>query len=538
MASSFMTASEHPEVFPLRAGDSRTFECAERALRAAGFDEDSVCRALGLESLSELSATLLDKKPDEQALGSTPLGPLVRVFLFLEPVTHDALAKVVDTAALDALLALDLLRRDPSGGGRYYAPVLLYPVGGMLIASDRHRQLDGSPLTMPPDWVFPAFYPGTIRFLRVLPRHAARDVLDLGSGTGIGALVQSRAATRVVAADIAARAAHFASFNARLNRSSNVDVVRGDLYEPVEGRTFDRIIAHPPYVPAVSETRIVFRDGGETGEAILARIVAGLPQFLESGGTFHAVCFGWDAKDGPFESRVRRWLGGAEQQFDLVFAVHHQLDAGEVARGLAERDRLRDQGPEGDRWGQVFANAGVERSVYGALVLRRSEGRGAGGAGGAGRRTPVTRRLSLSPLSDGASFTWLWRWLGWREAAEASGEFGPQLLGLTARLTPRFQVNVAYVPREGGLGVSDMVLGTDRPFGAATRVDPWLLPLVSLFDASRSNEAVYQQAREAGILPDGVGTGDFVRLLALMFEHGYLEASAAPWGEPPRQEPR
>jgi methylase of polypeptide subunit release factors len=35
-----------------------------------------------------------------------------------------------------------------------------------------------------------------------------------------------------------------------LNDVSNVTVLQGDLYDPVQGQRFDRITIHPPYVPA------------------------------------------------------------------------------------------------------------------------------------------------------------------------------------------------------------------------------------------------------------------------------------------------
>ena len=42
---------------------------------------------------------------------------------------------------------------------------------------------------------------------------------------------------------------------------------------------------------------------GQTGEAVLQPIIAGLPRFLRRGGAFYAMCAGWDAKDGSFEAK-------------------------------------------------------------------------------------------------------------------------------------------------------------------------------------------------------------------------------------------
>ena len=266
--------------FPLRLGTEEDFSAVESLLQSARFDQATVCRTLGISSLLELGSARLEDV-NLGAAGSAALATLVRLFLLIEQVPRETVAGAIEPAALRALLALDLVRATPSpnGGAAYYATVLLYPVAGLVIASDRHKNPDGAPFMAPPDVVFPAIFAGTLRFLRVLPRSAAEDVLDLCSGTGIGALVLSRHVRRVVASDLTARATHFARFNRLLNDCENVEVVQGDLYEPVEGRTFDCIVAHPPYVPALSETH-VFRDAGETGERVLERIVAGLPRHL------------------------------------------------------------------------------------------------------------------------------------------------------------------------------------------------------------------------------------------------------------------
>src|SRR5437667_234719 len=106
-------------------------------------------------------------------------------------------------------------------------------IGKML--PDRHDNPDGSALVLASDVVFPALDAGTLRFLGIIPRSSTAEALDLCSGTGIGALVLSRHAQRVVAADITARAAHFARFNALLNGCPNVAVAQGDLYAAGRG---------------------------------------------------------------------------------------------------------------------------------------------------------------------------------------------------------------------------------------------------------------------------------------------------------------
>src|SRR5207247_9643854 len=101
-------------------------------------------------------------------------------------------------------------------------------------------------------------------------------------------------------------------------------------------RPFDGIVAHPPYVPALEQSRVV-RDGGDTGESILRRIVAELPRYLRPGGTLYCVSAGWDAKDGPLESRLRRWLGERAREFDVIFAQQGEVAAERLVRWRADK---------------------------------------------------------------------------------------------------------------------------------------------------------------------------------------------------------
>jgi len=226
---------------PLRLGDANDFARVASLLSNARFDEATVVRTLDIASLADLGSV----RRDQADLSHAPSAAhelLARLFLLLQPTGRAAAERTIDERTLGSLQALDLLRvgRTPEGADVFYASVLLYPVAGLLIASDRHHNADGSPFVVPPDVVFPAIFAGTLRFLRVIPKSPVRDALDLCSGTGIGAFVLSGHAERVVAADLTARSTHFARFNRLLNGCANVEVVQGDLYEPVAGQTRTR----------------------------------------------------------------------------------------------------------------------------------------------------------------------------------------------------------------------------------------------------------------------------------------------------------
>jgi len=509
-----MTVQSVDAAFPLRLGDAEDFARVRRFLRAARFEDEGVCRAMRVRNMAEVGAAILD--PSRLADVEPMMSVLIRLFLAADALPVTEVQPVIDSATLASFGALDVLRRTeqaPDGTDAYAASVLLYPVAGMFIASDLGQSFAAFSASPLPDVVFPAFYHGTLRFLGLLPTDPRDEVLDLCAGSGIGALRLSRQARRAVAADITPRAVHFAQFNAVLNECPNVETALGDLYEAVPGQTFDLIVAHPPYVPAEAVTQI-YRDAGVTGEAIMQRVVEGLPRFLRPGGAFHMVCAGWDTTQGSFEHRVRGWLGASQAEFDLVFAVDREMGAADVAKGLATRMES-EGGPQRTDWARVFAEARLQRQVYGAVVILRTSGAGGG---------PVTRRVRLTDATNGAAFSWLVAVARWLDAEERAGT----LTHLRPRVGKTARVNVVYGPQPGGLAPRRVVLQSEQAFGAVTQVDPWMLGMIARFDAQGTLEDIYRSTRETGAMPAEFRIEHLVKLVAMGIERGFFEVDACP----------
>jgi release factor glutamine methyltransferase len=114
-----------------------------------------------------------------------------------------------------------------------------------------------------------------------------REALDLCSGSGILGLTAAQLGARATAVDLSRRAVLNARLNARLNRLE-LEVLRGDLFGPVEGRRFDLIVSNPPYIPGPpdAETRGIARawDAGPDGRALLDRICDAAAMHLRPGG--------------------------------------------------------------------------------------------------------------------------------------------------------------------------------------------------------------------------------------------------------------
>lgn len=79
---------------------------------------------------------------------------------------------------------------------------------------------------------------------------AGAVVLDLGTGSGIGAIAAARTARRVVAVDVNRAALRCARINALLNGvEARVDVRTSDLFAGVAGERFDVVLFNPPWFP-------------------------------------------------------------------------------------------------------------------------------------------------------------------------------------------------------------------------------------------------------------------------------------------------
>jgi release factor glutamine methyltransferase len=73
-------------------------------------------------------------------------------------------------------------------------------------------------------------------------------VLDMGTGSGIAALVSAKWAARVVAVDINPAAVRCARINVLLNQLENkIEVRQGDLFAPLKNEKFDVVLFNPPY---------------------------------------------------------------------------------------------------------------------------------------------------------------------------------------------------------------------------------------------------------------------------------------------------
>jgi len=114
------------------------------------------------------------------------------------------------------------------------------------------------------------------------------EVLDVGTGCGIQALVAARKARHVLGVDVNPKAVEVAAANAKLNKIRNVDFLVSDLFWAVEGR-FDLIVFNFPYLPTSGSIVDQALDGGDQGVEILRRFIQEAPEHLKPLGRIQFV---------------------------------------------------------------------------------------------------------------------------------------------------------------------------------------------------------------------------------------------------------
>jgi release factor glutamine methyltransferase len=150
----------------------------------------------------------------------------------------------------------------------------------------RLERIQGLPFLVTPS-VFNPKVPRTGEFLAsVLDANlVGRDdeVLDMGTGSGVGAVFAAKYARRVVAVDINLAAVRCAGINALINGAEGqIEVRHGDLFVPVQGKKFNLILFNPPFLRGAPTDD---RDRAWRSSDVAERFARGLRDHLKIGGS-------------------------------------------------------------------------------------------------------------------------------------------------------------------------------------------------------------------------------------------------------------
>jgi methylase of polypeptide subunit release factors len=411
--------------------DTKAASALGAALRRARYSEPAVLDMLGDDAYSHDR----DELPrDERRLVPSRLGTVVRALFLQLPVARTDLAGALGERAVGALETIGFAER-----AEVYRPrARVLPVGDLYVASDDYPHHDGED---PPDYV--AAYTLTSRVCDCLtPRVRGARVLDVGTGSGVQALLAARHASHVVATDINPRALAFTELNAALNGFTNIEVRLGSLFEAVGGERFDLITCNPPYVVS-PENRWAYRDGGLQGDELSRRVMLSAADHLADGG-FVTMLASWVAEsEETADDRPLAWAKTLSDCDAWILSVWEADPLDHAATWNTELAGKREElGPALDRWTAYLAELGVHWVSEGAILLHRRRGRRHGA------RVDAIDDEALESAGEQVRRAFVGR------AALAELRRADDLLDTKPELVMRLELEQDVVPRRSGNAVT------------------------------------------------------------------------------------
>jgi predicted RNA methylase len=263
----------------------------------AGYTEANLKNHLGAAELPSYrlrnEPRLLDRTRDVTLLNS-----LLRWFWIGRAQSAKDVAHVPQSL-LRLLLEARLLTRH---GDTFTPTTMLLSTQEFLVASDHPSAIERGDTGM-------VLWPNpTSRFLsRFTIRRHSRATLDLGTGSGILSLGAAAHSDSVVATDLNPRVPSFVNFNARLNGIDKIEMLLGDAFQPVKGRSFDLILSNPPFF-ITPRNDFTFCDNPLELDQLCRQLVREAPSYLNEGGYMQMLCEWAQVSGQPWEERITEWL--------------------------------------------------------------------------------------------------------------------------------------------------------------------------------------------------------------------------------------
>lgn len=465
--------------------------------RQTGFLTPELCSRLRCQTLTTLSRRRNGRKFGIEL--NDALDVLVRLFLDEERVDTAICRSLLPDELFALLKDCNLLVETAEG---VLAVVFLYPCFDLWIASDHSLGPDDSPFQLRSDTVYPALNIGAQRLAQLLPEKTCERFLEVCGGTGSVALYAAKfVKERAYSSDILERCTHFARFNAALNGIENFEAVTGDLYSATPGMHFDMIVAHPPYVPQ-KEVQLVFRDGGEDGEAIMRRLLEELPQSLAPGGKYYMITYGSDRKDARFQDRIRGWLGEHSGEFDVLLVAEMNAPPEAMITSSDSPDRFEERV-------ELLKTAGVVQLFYGLVVLQRRAD--------AYRAVFTVRRDNLSDLSAEGLDHFLMLM-----AATATDGFASTVLSARPALAEGLELEFRQPVKNGRPGQPTVFLNISFPMHLKMQVPMWVSQFLGEVNGESTTSELYDRLHTEGIIPSELKALQFREALLPLFGAGCL----------------
>lgn len=489
--------------------------------RPAATELERVCALLNRADYTEsgIRAIGVDpglgvRKPDVPVLQRVlqpvePLASLVRLFLLAQDVERKELKQRLGDD-VEALLEAGLV---VERGGRVAPLLQLTPWRGLLVPHDP----DPAGELWPEHVSGPT--PAAETLAQLIVGGAIDGALDLGTGSGLLALLLGRRARSVVATDVNPAALRYAAIGAALNDEPHIDVREGSLFDPVGDARYDRILSNPPFVIS-PDASLLFRHSDLPGDELSRRVVEGATDHLEDGGIAAILCNWIVPRGASWLDAVRPWVEG--RGCDAVVLLHGVEDPLSYAvrwNGRAQYLAPAEFGRLLGRWLEYDRKQGIEAIASGAVVLRRRSG----------ATWTLGLHLDGEPSGNGGEHLSALFSAGAYLAAQGRRQGGePAILDGAFALTASHRLEQTLLARGAEYTVEPARLVLDNDLGTRVTVDPDLIPVVLRLDGRQSLRQVVDEAAATSGADPGALTPRAVALVRALLERGYLEPAPGP----------
>ncbi len=470
------------------------------ALARSNYNTGGVMVALGGDAESSPG----DAPVQARRLGSDDQAVLVRLFLLGLDVDADRARTALAPARLEDLERGRLIEVD--GGGRVRCPIRISPFEGLLLAHDPEVVEDPAPD------IVTGLNSAARTLASLTPRRPAGRALDVGTGSGVQALLAAKHSGHVVATDVNPRALAFTELGAALSGFDHVECREGSFFDPVEGERFDLVVSNPPYVIS-PDAQLVYRDGGLERDEVSRIAVSGAAAHLAEGGLAMVLANWVHQAWEPWDQPLRDWLEGSGCE---ALLLHHLSEDGlEYAAKWNTRHR-RDPETHAqvlDRWTGYYRDAGIGTLATGGVALRRR---------GGGDPRITTAEMATGPAGKGGEHV-----LRMLDAAALLAEgSADSLLATPLALVPGHRLHRERRHTGEGYGPETVRMVLDDSAGLSSEFGPAVAAILVGLDGTRTPGDLVPLLAQA--LP---GSDDEIRDAVLgavrtLLEQGLVEPAA------------
>lgn len=340
-----------------QASDFRQF------LRDAGYTHEEFRSRSGFKDINPGSLPFLLEYTREP----NRLNTLLRLFLLGVEVDPAIVRETFPAGIFDAVAGCGLILED---AGSAASSAMITPLDSYWFAADqmhRMRSPDAGDVVL---WAN-----ATTRVLDLFSiRRPASATLDLGSGCGVISVLAAAHSERVIATDLNPRAEAFTRFNAALNGIENIECFTGDTYEPVKDRTFDRILANPPFFVTPSSDQM-FCENSMALDGYCRRVLREGAGMLNEGGFLQMTCEWVQVTGQTWQERLAGWLEATGCDAWVLRSYVRSPEA-------YANERIRGEFMEGgdkaaarfSSWVAYYRENKVEEICGGMIMIRRRQG--------------------------------------------------------------------------------------------------------------------------------------------------------------------